>query len=143
MCLAIPVRVVELLVGDAALVDVGGVRKQISLALVEDIAVGDAGKLRRMLCGHQSERFEPSAAKRATHLVSVIAELRLEIDLRALIAYLRAALLAPTAQRLEKNPTAGGTSTPGFVEAKAQNQSFCSEEEHPVHELRNRLQDTR
>ena len=39
--LAIPVRVVELLVGDAALVDVGGVRKQISLALVEDIAVGD------------------------------------------------------------------------------------------------------
>jgi len=41
MCLAIPVRVVELLVGDAALVDVGGVRKQISLALVEDIAVGD------------------------------------------------------------------------------------------------------
>jgi hydrogenase expression/formation protein HypC len=41
MCLAIPVRVVELLEGDAALVDVGGVRKQISLALVEDIAVGD------------------------------------------------------------------------------------------------------
>ena len=41
MCLAIPVRVVELLPGDAALVDVGGVRKLISLALVEDIAVGD------------------------------------------------------------------------------------------------------
>jgi hydrogenase expression/formation protein HypC len=41
MCLAIPVRVVELLEGDSALVDVGGVRKQISLALVEDIAVGD------------------------------------------------------------------------------------------------------
>ena len=41
MCLAIPVRVVELLEGDAALVDVGGVGKEISLALVEDIAVGD------------------------------------------------------------------------------------------------------
>ena len=41
MCLAIPVRVVELLAGDAALVDVGGVRKEISLALVEDIGVGD------------------------------------------------------------------------------------------------------
>lgn len=41
MCLAIPVRVVELLDADQALVDVGGVRKEISLALVEGIAVGD------------------------------------------------------------------------------------------------------
>ncbi|MBA3904663.1 MAG: HypC/HybG/HupF family hydrogenase formation chaperone [Rhodocyclaceae bacterium] len=41
MCLAIPVRVVELLDGDMALVDVGGVRKDISLALVDGIAIGD------------------------------------------------------------------------------------------------------
>lgn len=41
MCLAIPVRVVELLGADAALVDVGGVRKAISLALVDDVGVGD------------------------------------------------------------------------------------------------------
>ncbi|MBI4989818.1 MAG: HypC/HybG/HupF family hydrogenase formation chaperone [Rhodocyclales bacterium] len=41
MCLAIPVRVVELLAGDQATVDVGGVRKEISLALVDGIAVGD------------------------------------------------------------------------------------------------------
>ena len=41
MCLALPARVVELTAGDNAVVDLGGVRKQISLALVEDIAVGD------------------------------------------------------------------------------------------------------
>lgn len=41
MCLAIPVKVVELFEGDQALVDVGGVRKEISLALVDGIAVGD------------------------------------------------------------------------------------------------------
>ncbi|MCA3011824.1 MAG: HypC/HybG/HupF family hydrogenase formation chaperone [Myxococcaceae bacterium] len=41
MCLAIPVEVVALHQGDVATVDVGGVRKDISLALVEDVAVGD------------------------------------------------------------------------------------------------------
>jgi hydrogenase expression/formation protein HypC len=41
MCLAIPCRVAELLPGDQALVEVGGVRKSISLALVEDVQVGD------------------------------------------------------------------------------------------------------
>ena len=41
MCLAIPARVVEMLEGDAARVDLGGVRKEISLALVDDVAVGD------------------------------------------------------------------------------------------------------
>lgn len=41
MCLAIPVRVVERLAGDDALVDVGGVRKTISLALVDGVQPGD------------------------------------------------------------------------------------------------------
>jgi len=41
MCLALPARVVELRAGDHAVVDLGGVRKEISLALVEDVAVGD------------------------------------------------------------------------------------------------------
>lgn len=41
MCLAIPVKVVELREGDQAMVDVGGVRKEISLALVDGIDVGD------------------------------------------------------------------------------------------------------
>ncbi len=59
MCLAIPVRVVELLQGDAALVDVGGVRKQISLALVEDIAVGDYVILH---VGYALQKLDPDEA---------------------------------------------------------------------------------
>ena len=41
MCLALPARVVELTDGDNAIVDLGGVRKQVSLALVEGIVPGD------------------------------------------------------------------------------------------------------
>ena len=41
MCLAIPACVEELIAGDSAIVNLGGGRKEISLALVEDIAVGD------------------------------------------------------------------------------------------------------
>jgi len=41
MCLALPARVVELRAGDSAVVDLGGVRKEVSLALVEGIVVGD------------------------------------------------------------------------------------------------------
>jgi len=41
MCLAIPACVEQLISEDSAIVNLGGVRKEISLALVEDIAVGD------------------------------------------------------------------------------------------------------
>jgi hydrogenase expression/formation protein HypC len=41
MCLAIPACVEQLTAGDSAIVNLGGVRKEISLALVEDVAVGD------------------------------------------------------------------------------------------------------
>ncbi|MFD2642814.1 HypC/HybG/HupF family hydrogenase formation chaperone [Pseudomonas japonica] len=41
MCLAIPARVVELRDDDQALVDLGGIRKEISLALVSGVQLGD------------------------------------------------------------------------------------------------------
>lgn len=41
MCLAVPARITELRSQDSAIVDLGGVRKEISLALVENVAVGD------------------------------------------------------------------------------------------------------
>ena len=41
MCLALPARVVELLADDQALIELGGVRKPCSLALLEDVAIGD------------------------------------------------------------------------------------------------------
>ena len=41
MCLAIPCQVVELRDNEQAVIEVAGVRKLISLALVDDVAVGD------------------------------------------------------------------------------------------------------
>ena len=41
MCLALPVRVVELAADDHAVIELGGIRKQISLALVDDVQIGD------------------------------------------------------------------------------------------------------
>ncbi|MDO8313128.1 MAG: HypC/HybG/HupF family hydrogenase formation chaperone, partial [Sideroxyarcus sp.] len=41
MCLAIPALVIELLPDDMARIDLDGVRKEISLALVVDVAVGE------------------------------------------------------------------------------------------------------
>ena len=41
MCLAIPARIEELTTPGNAIVHLGGVRKEISLALVDDAVVGD------------------------------------------------------------------------------------------------------
>ncbi|MFA5371267.1 MAG: HypC/HybG/HupF family hydrogenase formation chaperone [Sideroxydans sp.] len=41
MCLAIPTCVEQLIGKDSAIVNLGGVRKEVSLALIEDVAVGD------------------------------------------------------------------------------------------------------
>jgi hydrogenase expression/formation protein HypC len=41
MCLAVPVEIVEILDGERALASAGGVLREISTALVEDLQVGD------------------------------------------------------------------------------------------------------
>jgi len=41
MCLAIPARVEQLVGEDSAIVNLGGMRKEVSLALVDEVAVGD------------------------------------------------------------------------------------------------------
>jgi hydrogenase expression/formation protein HypC len=41
MCLAIPALVVELRPNDQAVVNLGGIRKEISVALVDGVQVGD------------------------------------------------------------------------------------------------------
>ena len=41
MCLAIPTRVTKLLDGDMAMVEIGGVSRPVSLALVEGVVEGD------------------------------------------------------------------------------------------------------
>jgi hydrogenase expression/formation protein HypC len=65
MCLAIPVRVVELRDGDHALVDLGGVRKEISLALVDDVA---GRRLRHPARGLRHPEARPGEAERTLAL---------------------------------------------------------------------------
>ena len=41
MCLAIPVQIVEVLAGQQAVIELSGIRKEISIALLDDVQVGD------------------------------------------------------------------------------------------------------
>ncbi len=41
MCLAIPVRITQLLDSERALASVGGIVREINIALLEDVSVGD------------------------------------------------------------------------------------------------------
>jgi len=65
MCLAIPALVVERLDGDDALIDLGGVRKQVSLALVPEAAVGDYVIVH---VGYAISRLDPEEARRTLAL---------------------------------------------------------------------------
>ncbi len=66
MCLAIPARVVEIdPVSDMAVVALGEVRKQISMALVEDVAPGDYVLVH---VGYALNRISPEEAERTLAL---------------------------------------------------------------------------
>ena len=65
MCLAIPVRVVELRDDATAIVDLDGIRKEISLALVDRVAVGDYVILH---VGYALARLDPDEAARTLAL---------------------------------------------------------------------------
>jgi len=67
MCLAIPARVVEVKENDLAIVDFGGVRKDISLALVEDVAVGDYVIVH---VGYALTRLDPEEAEKTLALMA-------------------------------------------------------------------------
>jgi len=65
MCLAIPARVVELRAADQAIVDLGGVRKEISLALVEGVEPGDYVIVH---VGYALQRLDPAEAQRTLEI---------------------------------------------------------------------------
>jgi hydrogenase expression/formation protein HypC len=66
MCLALPCRIVELRAGEQALIDVAGVGKEISLALVDDVAVGDYVIVH---VGYALTRLDPEEAEKTLALV--------------------------------------------------------------------------
>jgi hydrogenase expression/formation protein HypC len=71
MCLALPARVVDLRAGDTAVVDLGGVRKTVSLALVEGIAIGDFVIIH---VGYALSRLDPEEAERTLALLAALPE---------------------------------------------------------------------
>jgi len=71
MCLAIPVRVIEVGADDTAIVDLGGVKKEISLALLADVQVGDYVILH---VGYALTRLDPEEAERTLALFAELAE---------------------------------------------------------------------
>ncbi len=72
MCLAIPAQVVELRDGDNAVVDLAGVRKEISLALVDHVAVGDYVIVH---VGYALNKLDPDEAAKTLALFAEIVQL--------------------------------------------------------------------
>ncbi len=79
MCLAIPAQVVELGTDDHAVVDLAGVRKEISLALVDDIAVGDYVIVH---VGYALNKLDPEEAARTLALFAEIGQIDAEATVR-------------------------------------------------------------
>ncbi|MHB1616294.1 MAG: HypC/HybG/HupF family hydrogenase formation chaperone [Metallibacterium sp.] len=67
MCLALPARVVELVANDQAVIELGGIRKTISLALVDGIAPGDYVIVH---VGYALTRLDPAQAEATLALMA-------------------------------------------------------------------------
>ncbi|MCA1939128.1 MAG: HypC/HybG/HupF family hydrogenase formation chaperone [Dechloromonas sp.] len=77
MCLAIPAQVVELRDGDNAVVDLAGVRKEISLSLVEGVAVGDYVIVH---VGFALNKLDPEEAEQTLKLFAEMGQLTVDGD---------------------------------------------------------------
>ncbi|WP_415883977.1 HypC/HybG/HupF family hydrogenase formation chaperone [Neptuniibacter sp. QD29_5] len=72
MCLAIPVRIEEIIDTESAIADIGGVRKEINIALIADLAVGDYVI---MHVGYALNKIDPEEAARTLALFAELDEL--------------------------------------------------------------------
>lgn len=70
MCLAIPARVESLVEPESAVVDLGGVRKEISLALVDGVREGDYVIVH---VGYALSRLDPEEAEATLRLFAELA----------------------------------------------------------------------
>ncbi len=71
MCLAIPAQVIEIVDAQHAVVDTGGVRKQISTALVDDLTVGEYVIVH---VGYALNRLDAEEAEETLRLFAEFAE---------------------------------------------------------------------
>ena len=66
MCLAVPVEVVEVLENERAIVDMGGVRKEISIVLLDGVRIGD---FLIVHVGFALEKIDPEEAEKTLRLM--------------------------------------------------------------------------
>ena len=66
MCLAIPAEVTAILPDDMAIVSIDGVSKEVSVALIEDLAVGDYVIIH---VGYALAKIDPDEAMRTLELM--------------------------------------------------------------------------
>ncbi|WP_426420351.1 HypC/HybG/HupF family hydrogenase formation chaperone [Bradyrhizobium genosp. A] len=66
MCLAIPAEVTKLLPDEMAVVSIDGVTKEISVALIEDLAVGDYVIIH---VGYALTKIDPDEVRRTLELL--------------------------------------------------------------------------
>lgn len=71
MCLAIPARLVELREDERAVVNLGGIRKEVSIELVPEAQVGDYVIVH---VGHAIGTIDPEEAERTLALFGEMAE---------------------------------------------------------------------
>jgi hydrogenase expression/formation protein HypC len=72
MCLAVPAEVLEVKENDMALTELGGVRKEVSLMLVDDVAAGDYVLVH---AGFAIEKINEVEAQKTLELFEEIAKL--------------------------------------------------------------------
>jgi len=72
MCLAIPVRIEALLDEQTALAEIGGLRKTISIALLDDLQVGDYVILH---VGFALQKLDEQEAQRTLALLASLGQL--------------------------------------------------------------------
>lgn len=75
MCLALPARIEQLIAEDSAIINLGGMRKEISLALVENIMVGD------YVIVHVGYALQKLDQDEAEHTLALFAEMSRVSDL--------------------------------------------------------------
>ena len=73
MCLALPVRIVELRENELGMVDLGGVRREISLAMIDGAQVGDYVIVH---VGYALSKLDTEEAERTLRLFAEIGEMQ-------------------------------------------------------------------
>ena len=76
MCLALPARIVEIRGADLAVIELGGVRKECSLALIDDAAVGDYVIVH---VGYALTKLDPEEAEKTLRLFAELGQAALAV----------------------------------------------------------------